>query len=347
VKTNKKKQMKRILSLLLITSATGVSYAQMVNGSTIHVSEGAVMTVNTPMTNTGTVTNKGRVHLKSDLKNDAKFQSTGDLMIDGDMKQVISGSQSVELSKVTIENNVNLQTEMKVSNEVNFVNGVVTADKPLHFEKDAKATGASDFSHVVGTVQKTGDQSFQFPLGDGSNLKSFEAANPKQGTLEASYVSKSPLDISSELDISLANINETEYWTLKSTGSDKVKVNLTGGEDVAALTNGVWTKQDKSLNTENGSKFTSGKGSYLQKEIGVWPNPTQGEFNLKLSGMRDSDNISIDITNQDGRVVMKMDGTVKNLRKAYKLPSGLVTTNLTIRVINGDEALTQNLILHK
>jgi hypothetical protein len=339
--------MKRILSLLLITSVSGVSYAQMVNGSSIHVSEGAVVTVNTPMTNTGTVNNKGRIHLKSDLKNDATFKSAGEIVVDGDSKQVISGSNAVETAKLSVSNDVNLQTEMRVSKEVNFASGIVTADQPLHFEKDAKATGANDFSHVVGTVQKSGDQSFQFPLGDGSRLKTFEVANPKNGTLEAQYVGKSPLDISSELDISLSNINETEYWTLKSTNSEKVNVNLAGGDQLATLNNGVWVKQDKSLNAENGSKFTSGKGSYLQKEIGVWPNPTQGEFNLKLSGMRDSDNISIDITNQDGRVIMNMAGTVKELRKAYKLPSGLVTTNLTIRVINGEEAMTQNLILAK
>ena len=83
------------------------------------------------------------------------------------------------------------------------------------------------------------------------------------------------------------------------------------------------------------------------KEIGIWPNPTQGEFNLKLTGMRDTDKITVDVTNQDGRVIMKMNGIVKELRKAYTLPSGLVTTNLTVRVINGTEAMTQNLILNK
>ncbi len=338
--------MKRILSLILITSASSVSYAQMVNGSTIHVSEGAVMTVNTPMTNTGVVTNKGKVHLKSDLKNEAKFQSTGDLVVDGDRIQVISGSQAVEVSRISVENNVTLQNEVKVSDEVAFVNGIVTADKALHFDANAKATGANNGSHVVGTVKKTGNESFQFPLGDGSNLKSFDVKNPKEGTLEAQYVAKSPLDISSELDLSLDAINDTEYWILKSSNKSE-KVELAAGGEVAALSNGVWVKQEKSLNTENGSKFTSGKGSYLQKEIGVWPNPTQGEFNLKLSGMRDSDKITIDITNQDGRVVMNLAGTVKELRKAYILPNGLATTNLTIRVINGQEAMTQNLILHR
>jgi hypothetical protein len=346
VKTNKNNNMKKILTLLLVTSASGLSYAQLVNGSTIHVSEGAVVSINTPITNTGTISNKGRVHLKSDLRNDNKFQSNGELIIDGQSTQQITGSKAVEASKINIENSLTLQNEVKVSEEVNFSTGIVNAQQPLHFGKGAVATGVSDFSHVVGNVKKTGDESFEFPLGDGSAQKSFKVSNPS-GTLDASYVGNSPLNLSSEIDLNLENINESEYWILKTDNGSNVNVALNTNEDVAALRNGVWVKQEKSINTANGAKFTSGKASYLQKEIGVWPNPTPGEFNLKLAGMRDSDKISIDITNQDGRVIMKMDGTVKQLRKAYTIPNGIPTTNLTIRVINGTEALTQSIILSR
>jgi hypothetical protein len=113
----------------------------------------------------------------------------------------------------------------------------------------------------------------------------------------------------------------------------------------------VWVKENTEMAVSSASKegamFTSGKGKIIAKEIGVWPNPTQGQFNLKLTGMRDTDKISVDITNQDGRVIMKMDGAVKQLRKAYTLPQGMVTTNLTVRVINGTEAMTQSLILNR
>jgi hypothetical protein len=338
--------MKKLITLISCASIVNTANAQLANNANIHISEGATVSVNTPIQNNGKISNNGKMHIRNNIKNDASMVSAGEIVLDGNNRQEISGSSSVSTNKLNISNDVILRTAVNVKEEATFNQGIVNAERPLHFEEGAKATGASDYSHVNGTVRKSGSESFTFPVGDGSSVRPFEVLNPK-ASVEASYVGRSPLSESSALDQSLEQINETEYWILKSDSKDKVQIDINTNDALAVLDKGVWVKQDKSLNAENGAKFTSGKGSYLQKEIGVWPNPTQGEFNLKLSGMNDNDKITVEIVNQDGRGIMNMTGTVKELRKVYTLPRNLAATNLTVRVINGAEAMTQNLILHR
>lgn len=338
--------MKRILLAASLLALASTTKAQFVNNSTIHVSEGAVMSIGTSVTNKGEINNNGKLHLKGDLQNEAKVASKGTVVLDGNKQQTVSGN-AIEIARMTVENDVRLQTPVKITEEVEFRKGIVSADAPIAFGDNAIHNNASDASHVVGTVQKSGNGTFEFPLGDGQSLKSFEADVAKDARLEAKYVGTSPLNVSKSLDYDVENINETEYWTLKSDAVNPVKVTLGDKSEMAALKSGVWVKNGGTLNAVNTATFTSGKGKDIVKAIGVWPNPTQGEFNLKLTGMRDTDKIDVDITNQDGRVIMRMKGTVKELRKAYVLPGGLVATNLTVRVINGDEAMTQTLALQK
>ncbi len=327
--------------------------AQVVNSTKIHINEGALVSFGTNVTNSGEITNNGKVHLRGDLRNNSKIVSKGEVIVDGTTPQTISGTQVAEMSRVSVENDINLQTPISVSEEVSFRKGIVSSNNgsALEMGENASHNGASDFSHVSGSVKKTGNSSFEFPVGDGTNLKSFQANKMTGNTLEAQYIARNPLEVASELDYDVEEINQTEYWVLKSTDNNTVDVKLNDNSDVAYLKGGIWVKDNTKMAVSSASKegamFTSGKGRTIIKEIGVWPNPTQGEFNLKLTGMRDTDKISVDITNQDGRVVMKMDGTVKQLRKAYTLPQGMVTTNLTVRVTNGTEAMTQSLILNR
>lgn len=342
--------MKKAILTLGMAVAVSSSFAQVVNSTKIHISEGALVSFGSEVVNNGEISNNGKVHLRGDLKNNASLISKGSVVIDGQGAQTISGTEKVEFSKVEINNDVNLQTPIKVNEEAVFQKGIVSSynNSGVEFSADATHSGASDYSHVAAPVSKTGNGSFDFPVGDGASYRSFNASNLKGNTIEARYVANNPLDVNNTLDYNVEEISQTEYWVLKSSSDEAVNVNLKNGDGIAHIKNGVWVKDNNSLKgTKDGSIFTSGKSKDFVKEIGVWPNPTKGEFNLKLTGMRDTDKIMVDITNQDGRVIMKMNGSVKELRKAYTLPAGMVTTNLTVRVINGTEAMTQNLILNR
>lgn len=343
--------MKKILLTLSVGMVATQLSAQFVNNGLVHISEGAVVSVGMKTVNNGEFSNQGNLELKNDLENNAKLVSNGNLTLNAEGGLAISGSKSVLAKNVQIGNDVQLKTPLEVTGLVEFNSGLVFSsdDAPLAFSANAQHKNASDFSHVVGAVKKSGNGSFEFPIGDAYSKKAFTVTDLEGGSLTANYIAENPLAVSSELDYDVERVNDFEYWAIKSeSAAPNVNVELANNE-VVSLKSGVWEKKPKKgiLLGSQEALFTSGKSKNFVKEIGVWPNPTSGEFNLKLSGMRDSDDILVDITNQDGTIVQSLKGKVSELRKAYRLPKNLATTNLKVRVINGDEVLTQSLILNK
>lgn len=350
--------MKKVISTICVALCATAASAQVVSNTSFFVSEGAVVSIGQDFQNNGDFINEGAVHFQKDLINDGTINSQGNVILDGYAKQELKGTNAVVLANVALENDVELYNPLVVENEIRFNNGIVESSEksPLVFAENANHTGASDVSHVVGSVRKLNADKFTFPLGDGSMFRAFEADGQK-GNLTASYVAQNPFEVSSQFAKGVDYINEYEYWTLRS-DNDKQEASVTiEGSDfatdgIAYLNKGSWKINDgqgfdkyKGLN--QGILFTSGKGRNIQKSIGVWPNPTQGEFNLKLGGMDDNDEIMVDVTNADGRVVIRASGMVKDLRKVYGLPISLVTTELTVRVLNGDERLSEKLLLNR
>lgn len=347
---------KVIYTLSAALIATSVS-AQMVSSGQIYVSEGAVLSVGQDFQNSGELTNKGQVHFRQNLVNDGQINSDGQVVFDGYNKQTLSGTNDVALASASIENDLDLNTKLLISKELNYRNGIVSSSEnsPLIFSENAQALGASDRSHSTGVVTKLDANNFEFPVGDGTTFRGFEANSTNKSALSAEYKSQNPTQFSKELANGVDFVNSSEYWVLKSSDqNDIASVRLQGTyeQNVAYLKKGTWTISedasfDKKSGIEKGVMFTSGRGKFIKKDIGVWPNPTQGDFNLKLTGMNDNDKVTVDVTNQDGRVVLKVSGLVNELRKVYSLPGSLVTTELTVRVINGTEVMTEKLILNR
>jgi hypothetical protein len=340
--------MKKILFTIALSIIVKHSIAQLVNTNQIFIAEGAVVSIGLDLINSGELINNGKVYLKGNFNNNAVLSSKGEVLIDGESSQFFSGTSEIRISKITIQNNLALNNKLIVMDELSFANGILnTNENILEFDQGASHSGANTYSHVVGTVKKKGLGFFEFPLGDGSDYKGFSTNTKTNSYLEASYIPESPVFLSPILDANIAELNQTEYWTLKSEINDDIQISFNRkDENIAYLNGGIW-KKTKPSDLIQSTKFTSSTARASIKEIGVWPNPTQGDFNLKLTGMRDVDQISVDLINQDGRAIMKMQGTVNELRKAYSLPKEMTTTTLTIRVINGLEVMTQNLILNR
>ena len=349
--------MKKVIYTLSVALIAGSVSGQMVSSTQIYVSKGAVMSVGQDFQNKGEMTNNGQVHFRKNLANDGQLTSEGQIVFDGIEKQTVSGTNDVVLSNASIENNVDLNTTLVINNELNYSHGIVasSANNPLVFKENAWFNGASDLSHSTGVVTKLDANNFEFPVGDGSTYRGVLATSSKRSALSAEYKSQNPTKFSKELANGVDYVNQNEFWVLQSSDeNDIATVRLQGTYEtnVAYLKKNAWTMSedasfDKSSGLEKGVLFTSGRGKFIKKDIGVWPNPTQGDFNLKLVGMNDNDEVSVDVTNQDGRVVLTMKGNVNELRRVYSLPGSLVTTELTVRVINGTEAMTEKLILNR
>jgi len=352
--------MKKIIYSLGVCLLAGHVNAQFVNSTDFYVSEGAVVSFNTDVVNEGKITNNGKVHFQKNLENLSSVQSTGVAVFDGNGTQLIKSKNELSFSQLMLDNDVKLETPVRINQSVAFRRGVIesSSTNPLVFSADAKHSGASDFSHVRGVVKKEGSEAFEFPLGDGTNFRAFSVArNSESQILSASYLYKSPLNISGQVSENVETINENEYWTLKAESVKafaKVAVNGQAGlEEVAYLKRGTWdvledSKLSASTDLSNGTLFTLAKSRNIKAEIGVYPNPTEGEYFLKLGGMNENEQITVDVTNQDGSTIMHKEGMVKDLRKSYQLPSNLPATELTVRVLRVEnKPLVQKMILKK
>ena len=352
--------MKKIIYSLSICLLAGQVNAQFVNSTDFYVSEGAVVSFNTDVVNEGKMTNKGKIHFQKNVENLSSISSTGTTVFDGNGVQTIKSEKELSFNQLVLDNDIKLETPVRVNESISFRRGVIesSSTNPLVFSEDAKHSGASDFSHVVGVVKREGSNGFEFPLGDGTNLRAFAVArNTDSQVLTASYLYKSPLNISGQVSENVDKINENEYWSLKSEslkGAAEVSVKSQSGlEDIAYLKRGTWdmledSKLSATTDLKNGTLFTLARSRNIKAEIGVYPNPTEGEFFLKLGGMNDTEAITVDITNQDGSTIMHKEGLVRDLRKAYTLPEGLPATELTVRVMReSNKSLVQKMILQK
>jgi hypothetical protein len=315
--------MKKVIYTFCVSLIAGAVSAQVVSSAQIYVSEGAVVSFGQNVENSGELTNKGQVHFRNDLNNKGVLKSEGEVIFDGYTKQQVSGTDLV-LRSATINNDVDLNNKLVIEEKLTYQNGVLASSSasPLVFSEKAIHLGASDASHSTGTVTKLDANNFEFPVGDGSTYRGFQARGSTRGALSAEYVGQSPEKLGKELAVGVDYVNDSEYWVLKG-DNDREEANVrllnTYDSQVAYLRKGTWTMSEDSRFTSKsglieGVKFTSGRGKLVKKDIGVWPNPTQGDFNLKLTGMNDNDQITVDLTNQDGRVIMSMKGSVNELR---------------------------------
>lgn len=352
--------MKKIIYSLGVCLLASQAHAQFVNNTDFFVSEGAVVSFNTNVVNEGKLTNNGKVHFQKNFDNLSVVNSPGIAVFDGNGPQLIKSEKELSFNQLQLDNDVKLETSLRINGSLSFRRGVIESSylNPLVFTDGAKHSGASDFSHVRGVVKREGNEAFEFPLGDGTNFRAFSVArNSESQVLTAAYLYKSPLNISGQVSENVETINENEYWSLKSEsvkGSAQLSVNSQSGlEDIAYLKRGTWdvledSKLSATTDLKNGTLFTLARSRNIKAEIGVYPNPTQGEFFLKLGGMNDNEMITVDITNQDGTTIMHKEGLVKDLRKAYTLPDTLPATELTVRAIReGNKALVQKMILEK
>lgn len=342
--------MKKILltCYLSILIVFGVN-AQLANYSQIHISEGTIFTANTEVINNSNLTNKGALELKSNLINNAVLSSGGVLIFSGEKMQQISGRNAAEVARLTVKNDILLNTTLKIKEELELESGYVYTGEGavLELGKNAGYSNAGNMSHVAGVMTKVGNGSFTFPVGDGFSMRSFYVEDLGGSKVTVSYVAESPMALSVSMDEVMESINEREYWHVRSEAKEGTVIKLTNCQ-LVYLRSDIWTPAPDILWLDKeGFMFTFGNSRKVVKSIGVWPNPTDGIFSLSLTGMKDDDDIQVDILHQDGRIVRHLEGKVKELRKIYTLPADLATTSLKVRVVNNGEVLTQTLVLNK
>ena len=343
-----------ITSGLVFISIVGAQ-AQVSSNTTFYVSEGATVSIHADFTNKGKLKNEGILHLAGHVVNEGGFQSEGQIRLNGTDEQKISSKKTLEISELYLDNHVKLQTPVSIRRKLTFEKGILRTNEqnPLIFSTEAIHEGLSDQSHVVGVVEKQAATSFEFPVGNGESQHSFKVDDAGNKTVWATYIPQNPSSISGEVTSNVTSLNEYEYWVIRSKDTQtSVKVSIADDAQVAVLQKGIWDIQPTGVLTAQlglaeGLLVTTGSGNTNSKEIGIWPNPTSGEFNLRLTHFDENTPAKVEVSTIEGRKLMQMEGSIQELRGIYQLPSQLVTSQLTVRVIQNEHVFTEKLIINK
>lgn len=204
----------------------------------------------------GTMVNDGEIIFYSHFNNDGLFyflQPGGVSKFFGNALQLLTGIETSEFYDVVFDNAApvdafGLSGDFKIRNRAYFNRGVVNTTDfggQIIFEREASQSAASNGSFVRGSVQKDGDSSFEFPIGDAGYYRPLGISAPKVSTDSylAKYFFESP-DAHYPLEnreSALKVINDQEYWVVnRVSGSGSVV--LTMGWDDSGTTSPLITQ---------------------------------------------------------------------------------------------------------
>jgi len=171
---------------------------------------------------------RSNFHANLNLQSDAGVSIVDTIGFVGSTSSIFSktGAQALSVNRLHIQKSgsasVTLNAPLTVTNRVSFAGGnlFTSAANPLLLGNNALANNASNSSHVVGPVQKTGDDAFAFPIGDGTTYKPVSITAPASATdaFRAAYIKDNPssngFDTSARA-ASLLRVSGFEYWILE------------------------------------------------------------------------------------------------------------------------------------
>ena len=242
--------MRKYILLLLIGLSGRATYSQFYNTGTYYVSPSTIFYTNGSFTNTATASyqNDGTVYISGNTSNSQASMpaGAGTTIFDGTSTQTLSGSAPFRSLNMTLNNAAGLTLTNRLAigdgsgGTFTFTSGRITTGnntQDVYFYPGAVYTGYDATHHIIGYVTKSGQDNFDFPIGDGTHtadlaLSGISAAADFQvlytGTGYGNYTLNSPLVAGGVFD--------KEWWDLAQTaGTASARVSLKWNDSRYAL----------------------------------------------------------------------------------------------------------------
>jgi hypothetical protein len=240
----------KIFTTLLFTLIISIrqTQAQFFNqGSEVTIQAGAVVTVEGNFINAAgsDFKNSGTIEIKDQVTNNQIMTNHfgGLWILNGTGTQKISGAEPIWINTLNMNNpgGFLLQNSLRIYNQVNFTNGIMTANTAsniIYFSKNGQigSPAPSDASHINGAVVKEGEnQTFKYPVGNGIKYQPIQVAFDDNGNelgLLAKYkvgdAGSAGFGTSGTESTALNFYNSKEYWDLTpiNNGITKGKVTV-------------------------------------------------------------------------------------------------------------------------
>lgn len=203
----------------VVTSAVNCLDLEIESGATLTLSNSAVV-VSGNFTNNGTLS-----------------ASTGTVTMFGSGNATISGT-AIEvdrfvINKGSVGDTVHIETDVSVSDEMLFINGIVSCQtSEVVFLDESSSRDGSTNSFINGTVRKIGNNDFTFPVGDDGLYApiSIQSFGTNTEEYSAEYIHQNPDSAgydTDKFDNTLVNISACEYWLLNhDVGTGTARVTL-------------------------------------------------------------------------------------------------------------------------
>lgn len=178
----------------------------------------------------------------------------------GSRLQNIFGTRAIDFQNLTLANGNGLMLHIPVSitSNLTFQNGSVqtpriTPSVSLTFDNNSRYTNAADARHINGYCSKIGRDSFTFPIGDGSKLRTastgltanqaaqFSAAYFKTNPSVATLPQGAPFSIASK-QLTILRVSDVEYWDIKGATPTRLTLTWNTESSVDILTDNDLTK---------------------------------------------------------------------------------------------------------
>jgi gliding motility-associated-like protein len=242
------------LHLVGLFLAMGTLTAQTVNIGELYVTPNTQFSTVGDFNNTSTASfiNDGEAFIYANFNNEGVVDFTttdGYTRFQGSAVQQLSGGSISYFYDVLFDNvssstgSFELSSEISINNEANFNEGIVKNDDfggLVIFEDNANHTGVFDESHVDGLVQKNGDDSFIYPIGDKQLFRyaAISAPDNLTDTFTAKYYFENPIGttVNGETPTTsvagvISLLDNAEFWTVtKDAGSSDILLTLTWEE---------------------------------------------------------------------------------------------------------------------
>ncbi len=242
-----------MLGTLLVPS---ILLAQTVNTGELSISPNTQFSTVSDLDNKNgaSIMNDGEAFIYAHFNNDGVVDFTngeeGLTRFEGTAVQQLSGGNISYFYDVLFNNassntaSFELSSEISVDNEANFDEGIVQDDTHgglFIFEDGATHVGTYDGSHVDGLVQKNGNDSFTYPIGDQQFFRYAAISAPANitDTFTAKYFFENPIGQTINGETPTANaagvitlLDNAEFWTItRDTGNSDVLLTLTWDEN--------------------------------------------------------------------------------------------------------------------
>jgi hypothetical protein len=346
--------MKKLSIIFAGCFATVAVQAQLVSSTDIFIGSGAIVTVNGELSNTGTFKSEGDLHLRNGLTNLGEMSLKGQVVMDGEGTQLIQSNSLIKAGALVMSQmgKVVLRAPLLIEQQLTLGDGILENNEQnlLSMADDALVAGASNRSHIKGFLRKLGDDEFRFPVGNGTQLQAFTVSKPSSyDEIQVGSVNQNPARLSSKRALEVEDLTSDNYWSvqgLNGTNPLMISVNSeTGNRQILQLRNSQWSvtptlSNGSALSSETvlrgATYFTIGtqRPELAEKaDVNIYPNPSNGSFEVRLKGFMPEETISFDLVDMTGKSFVRQEGQVKDLKTKYALGNEVNNGSYILRVV--------------